>query len=331
MRTFGFIAAGIFVLAWLFFPNLFQWWAIHVWSIPADQLDEMGKLGPLGDIYGSLNTLFTSVTLIIVVYSAYLQRQANKDAREAMDKQLKQARSDTAKQLRESRRALQLQLKQTRELADLQLKQAKKSSEEQLFLAKLAHEEQIKESKSAIFSNLFYSLLNLKFNKFTELTIHYPDEVWKADKIFINLSDEFQRLLAEEWQEVETLNEKIIRGKFEEFLNIDGDHASDMVYSYFTLTTSLIRLIIRSDLEQFDKQFFFEILANSMTLHEQITLFWIAPSIDDFYYFLKDTGIFSQFYTDEFVLYGMKFYDKTYFSESSWYDHFDKHTNQNSA
>ena len=60
MRTFCFITAGIFILAWLFFPNLFQWWAIHVWFIPIEQLDEMGKLGPLGDIYGSLNTLFTS-------------------------------------------------------------------------------------------------------------------------------------------------------------------------------------------------------------------------------------------------------------------------------
>ncbi|QNW98626.1 hypothetical protein IC797_02920 [Acinetobacter seifertii] len=100
MRTFGFITAGVFVLAWLFFPNLFQWWAIHVWSIPVDQLDEMGKLGPLGDIYGSLNTLFTSVTLIIVVYSAYLQRQANKDAKEAVAEQLKQAREATAEQLR---------------------------------------------------------------------------------------------------------------------------------------------------------------------------------------------------------------------------------------
>ncbi|HGF8497868.1 TPA: hypothetical protein ACJB9M_000814, partial [Acinetobacter baumannii] len=149
MRTFGFITAGVFVLAWLFFPNLFQWWAIHVWSIPADQLDEMGKLGPLGDIYGSLNTLFTSATLLIVIYSAFLQRQANKDAREAMAEQLKQAKEASAEQL----------------------EQAKESTKQQLDLAQATHDAQIQETKNSFFTNQFYSLLNYKNESIKNLVL----------------------------------------------------------------------------------------------------------------------------------------------------------------
>lgn len=261
---------------WSYFPLIFSKIINHTLG----DISLYGEnLGSIGDIYGSLNTLVSSIALLAVAFTTYLQV--------------------------------------------ISLKETRNSNNKQLSLAKQSHEAQIKESKSAIFSNLFYSLLNLKFDKYKELTILHSEELWKADKIFINLSDEFQRLLVEEWQDINSVNDQIIREKFEKFLNVNGDHASDTIFSYFTLTTTLIRLIIRSDLEELDKQFFFEILANSMTLHEQITLFWIAPCVNDFYDFLKGTGLFSQFYTHEFVLFGLKFYDKSYFSEASWFRQFE--------
>ncbi|WP_373351017.1 hypothetical protein [Acinetobacter bereziniae] len=73
------------ILIFLFLPIAFKYIALNLWNVPPFVLDENGKnkpiqlsdLGALGDIYGSLNTLFTSVTLGIVAYTTGLQRKAN--------------------------------------------------------------------------------------------------------------------------------------------------------------------------------------------------------------------------------------------------------------
>ncbi|MEG8241314.1 hypothetical protein MKR66_16390 [Acinetobacter baumannii] len=132
----------LIILIWLVFPFLFKAFMSWMSWIGAD-LKTFADYGPVGDIYGSLNTLFTSATLIIVMYSAYLQRQANKDAREAMAEQLKQAKEATAEQLA-----------QAKESTNLQLSQAKKSIEEQLSLAKKTHDAQINETKLAFYLSI---------------------------------------------------------------------------------------------------------------------------------------------------------------------------------
>ncbi len=137
----------VLLIGWGMFPLFFKWVMVGIGS----KENELKDFGSLGDIYGSLNTLFTSATLIIVLYSAYLQREANKDAREAMKKQLQQARDATAQQLREARRS-------TKE----QIQQARDATEQQLEMSQSIHSAQMVESKHAIFSNMFNILLNQK-------------------------------------------------------------------------------------------------------------------------------------------------------------------------
>lgn len=308
MRTFGFIIAGVFVLAWLFFPNLFQWWALHVWSIPVDQLDEMGKLGPLGDIYGSLNTLFTSVTLIIVMYSAYLQRQANKDAREAMAEQLKQAKEATAEQL----------------------KQARESTIQQLDLAQSTHEAQIQETKNSFFTSQFYALLNYKSERIKTLTLRNDlDKTIVGYEIFTILRSELVQNIAIKFKEkMDDLSEDLIRNEYENIIKrLNNGHRFYEIFTYFEIYSSLFNLVDSADIDEDQKKFFSNLIRQSATPSEQITLFYIAPIWERLYKSLEGKQIFISFTPRNVEKFALKFYSRDYFCTSEWYVFFDNQQN----
>ncbi|KJH60668.1 hypothetical protein [Acinetobacter calcoaceticus] len=308
MRTFCFIAAGIFILAWLFFPNLFQWWALNVWSIPAAQLDEMGKLGPLGDIYGSLNTLFTSVTLIIVMYSAYLQRQANKDAREAMAEQLKQAKEATAEQL----------------------KQARESTIQQLDLAQSTHEAQIQETKNSFFTSQFYALLNYKSERIKTLTLRNDlDKTIVGYEIFTILRSELVQNIAIKFKEkMDDLSEDLIRNEYENIIKrLNNGHRFYEIFTYFEIYSSLFNLVDSADIDEDQKKFFSNLIRQSATPSEQITLFYIAPIWERLYKSLEGKQIFISFTPRNVEKFALKFYSRDYFCTSEWYVFFDNQQN----
>lgn len=324
MRTFGFITAGVFVLAWLFFPNLFQWWAIHVWSIPADQLDEMGKLGPLGDIYGSLNTFFTSATLLIVIYSAYLQRQANQDAREAMAEQLKQANEANAEQLQ-----------QARDATAKQLSQARKSTKQQLELAQQSHDAQLAESKYAVFSSMFNILLNEKNKSLERLSENLKDHT--TNDLFELLSDHFLEKIASDWKEHQTPkdeNDKFLFDEFSNFIwsNYESVNVSTALNSYFYLYISLINLIKSSDLKNKDKKFFYSFLSNSMNYDEQVTLLWFCPCAMGLRNALHNTGLIDNGFFKEQHYFIFRNFDKSIFKDSDLLKQWNQYlNNQNPA
>ncbi|MNE13566.1 hypothetical protein D3C80_1064060 [compost metagenome] len=101
--------AGFFVLAfavlifWLVFPVFFSWFFSIIlekkYNYPSD-------LGGVGDIYGSLNTLFTLLTLFVVLYSNQKQLETNKEILRTSNLQLNLARRNHKDQMSESRRAI---------------------------------------------------------------------------------------------------------------------------------------------------------------------------------------------------------------------------------
>lgn len=103
MRTLWlFLALGLIVI-WLFFPTIFNWWALNIWNVPNSQIDEIGKLGAIGDIYGSLNTLISSIALCAVAFSTWLQVTSLKENREANQRQLELAEHSHQEQLKETK------------------------------------------------------------------------------------------------------------------------------------------------------------------------------------------------------------------------------------
>ncbi len=101
--------AGFFVLAlavlifWLVFPIFFSWFFS---IILAKKYNYPSDLGGVGDIYGSLNTLFTLLTLFVVLYSNQKQLETNKEILRTSNLQLNLARRNHKDQMSESRRAI---------------------------------------------------------------------------------------------------------------------------------------------------------------------------------------------------------------------------------
>ncbi|ENX53203.1 MULTISPECIES: hypothetical protein [Acinetobacter] len=296
----------ILLIGWGLFPLFFKWLMIGIGSTK----DNLEDFGSMGDIYGSLNTLFTSATLLIVIYSTYLQRQANKDTREAMSEQLKQARDATAEQVA-----------QAKESTNLQLLQAKKSMEEQLSLAKKTHDAQINETKLAFFTSQFYALLNLRNEKLKLLYIKNNDKEFTGIDVFRLFHLEFVKLLRNEWKgdKLEDLNPPMIRAKFHlisKELN-SGDNFYPLL-DYFQIYVSLFTLIKSSNLKKEDRKFFLKVISNSMNLSEQVVLFFIAPFRTTLLSSLENTKIFNSFHHKSFEKFGLKFHKNSHFSLIKW-------------
>ncbi|MBO3672810.1 hypothetical protein J5N52_12410 [Acinetobacter soli] len=314
----------VLLIAWGLFPLFFKWLMIGIGSKETALKD----FGTFGDIYGSLNTLFTSATLIIVMYSAYLQRQANKDARDAMERQLQQAKEDTEEQLKQAREATEQQILNAQQLAHIQLEHARQNSKEQLELAQATHNAQMRESKHAIFLNMFNTLLNQKNeqkrnvlvineenNKRIEHESIFNDLEEKFEKNFSNL---FSSSEIKSTYEIETILMRCLE-------NIGGVRLFKNFRSYFYVYESLIKLIKSSDLNEKEKNLYFQVIANTMSISEQICLMWTACGDKRLYESLKDTQIFWFNYEDciDFIKFS---YDQSFFSNESFLKFWDEHS-----
>ncbi|WP_288385527.1 hypothetical protein [uncultured Acinetobacter sp.] len=313
----------VLLIAWGLFPLFFKWLMIGIGSKETALKD----FGTFGDIYGSLNTLFTSATLIIVMYSAYLQRQANKDARDAMERQLQQAREDTEEQLKQAREATEQQILNAQQLAHIQLEHARQYSMDQLALARATHEAQIKESKDAIFTNKFYSHLNYKNAKLNSIFLTKKDKDLSGNIIekqvpMIVAIDE----IVMGWLETVKENQVIYNNLSNmELLNklynlvqtkLKYETISSLI-SYFHIYSDFFDLIRDSKISEEDKVFYKSVISNSMTQHEQVLLFIISPmfnAID-----LTDSEIFSLLgYMTILEDYAIEYHKVCHFKYDDW-------------
>lgn len=277
----------ILLIVWGLFPLFFKWVMIGIGA----EKTKIEDFGTLGDIYGSLNTLFTSATLIIVIYSAYLQREANKDARQSMEEQLSQAKL----------------------LSEEAINKQTLHHEEQLLKAEKALAAQEKEAKDNIFSNNFFNLLNYKEERLKSLYILQDDKKLDADIIFYNIQKEFQRII----QEVFTLNqnpknEDIINPLFA-YMRTISEECHDKILSYLSLYISLINTIKYSHHDAATKWHFIQLLSDSMNVNEQLVLFAISPEVPRFQLALEESYLFGVFNGEYIRLYARKFHKKTHF------------------
>ncbi|EHU1307161.1 hypothetical protein QDT04_15250 [Acinetobacter baumannii] len=302
----------VLLIIWSIFPVIFNWLMLGI-GVKGTALKD---LGPLGDIYGSLNTLFTSTTLIIVMYSAYLQRQANKDTREAMENQLEQAKEATANQLR-----------QAKEATEEQLKQARESTRQQLEVVRDTHSSQIKETRYSIFSNMFYALLVQKQEtaKNLKLTDHNGN-IYPADQIFYNFSKKFINLLKNDWKDLSLISEEQTLKVFNSYIReLNNNKTYTDLHSYFGYYVSLVELIRRSEIDEDDKQFFGRLLTMSISTSEQLTLLWISSGMDKLKYKLQGSKLFDLNLNELSMPFAVKFFDKSYFIQPNVLKQWDEY------
>jgi len=363
---FWLILTGLTIVgvAYLYFylPQVFKWLAVDIWGVPASSVGEDKKtvalqltdLGPLGDIYGSLNTLFTSATLAFVVYATLLQRQANKDAREAMlvqlkqakqasSQQLKQAQDTTQKQLKQARRALQLQLKQTRdatakqlkqarESTALQIEQAKRSATDQLALAKSSHAAQILESKHAILSNTFNTFLNQKKILIDNINVRNPR--YKSQQVFVILCQDFESKIKNQWKNLvpnpDECDETILI-EFRSTLvkkDLNSSFSFNEIVSYFYMYVSILSLIKDSTLDEIEKYRYYNILSHSMTHEEQVTLLWYLGFSGDLRKAIRGTNLIDTSFSEDSMSFLIRHYEKSFFGHPDLLENWDRSANK---
>lgn len=314
----------ILLIAWGLFPLFFKWLMVGIGSKETD----LKEFGAFGDIYGSLNTLFTSATLIIVMYSAYLQRQANQDAREAMQKQLQQARDDTEKQLQQAREATQQQIEHAKHLADIQLRQSMEVSDKQLELAKASHDAQMRESKNTFFKSQFYLLLNYKNDMFKELKMSNSDGFeLRGHKLFNELFKCLNHNIMFKYSNnIKNVDKDIITLAFDESCKrLNNNDKFYEILSYFEIYAAIIKLINSSKLDQNEVNFYGDLLRISTSTNEQLCIFLLAPMWDRLYSQIKLVAFFNSFGTTKvYEEFAFKFYTKENFALESWAEAFDK-------
>lgn len=184
--------------------------------------------------------------------------------------------------------------------------------------------EQIEESRHSIFTAKFYGLMNYKLELLKTLKVNDTKNEYKGYEIFELFFNEMGRLLRNEWSDLDKIDDKIFEKKFHAFgRHINGAKEFANWFSYFLIYAELIKLIKQTKIDNYEKQFFIQIMRNSMTMEEQVTLFWIAPFLPKVHPYLRESGIFSVFYNPMYVEYGIRFYDASYFDSSSWRNNFD--------
>ncbi|TCB81672.1 DUF1542 domain-containing protein [Acinetobacter sp. ANC 4173] len=356
MKILWVVLAGLLVLIWLFFPTIFNWWALNIWHVPSNELGKIGDLGPIGDIYGSLNTLFTSVTLVIVLYSVFLQRQANKDARDAVTDQLQQAKDATAEQLQQAKDATNEQLQQARDALDAQLNQARiltdqqitnakelahnqmqqtrSSTLEQMEFAQKTHEVQVQEGRSTFFSNQFFALLNYKNERLNSLKLTDLSGVTRTGyEIFPTLNSEYSKICFNTYKDnIDKLDSLKVKEMFEHScINLNNNNSYYEIFSYFSIYNSIIQLVRMATIQQHEKLFFWTLIRDSMSSSEQISIFYLAPIWPGLHNSLQDSYLFNLFGTGDifYEKYGCKFYIRTAFNSQQWAEAFDRHEKRN--
>lgn len=199
------------------------------------------------------------------------------------------------------------------------LKETRDANREQVDLAKKTHQEQLRESQHAIFTNAFYSLLNVKENKFNNLEVVIKQYNHKGNDIFKTISFECESL-CRTWHEEEYIpTAKELDDEFRVILGSLSDEDPDIIYSYFMIYESIYSLVNQAKfLNEIESFYYKRLISNTMRIQEQITLCYISCYIGRYHSFLDNSFIFDQFYLEEMAGLVKKYHKSSHFYGDSW-------------
>lgn len=286
--SYSLICLTVVAFAFLYFPLFFKYIALEVWDIPVTiYKDGTVEIVALADL-GPIGDIFGSLNSFISSIALCAV-------------------------------AFSTWLQVT------SLKETRRSNREQFLLTKEAHDEQIKESKNAIFTNQFFSILNYKREKFNSIYLNFSAQSNengnnKADALIVMqiLTTAFTQKLRSN----KNYHEDTVENIRNDFLNTNEEFFSSSInpiISYFYMYKNLIKLIDNSGLEPQEKAIYIDIVSNSMFQEEQMLLFWIAPLFPDLKRSIDGSKIFNQiWYEDSFKSYGLKFHVADSFRIKNW-------------
>lgn len=293
--SYSLICLTVVAFAFLYFPLFFKYIALEVWDIPVTiYKDGTVEIVALADL-GPIGDIFGSLNSFISSIALCAVAFST-----------------------------WLQVKS--------LKESRQSNLDQLLLAKAVHDEQIKESKNAIFSSKFNSLLAFKSERLSQIKINLIEKdgdnlvdgitvLSRLGKVFLEeMHTKSDRITAFSYQEHIDFFTKVAEDNFREPIN--------PIISYFYIYGDLVRLINSSDISSKDKDFYKSILRNSMFQEEQLVLFWFTAMFNVLAQSLKDSELFNQFYNERYIGFALKYHNRTHFYSENWKQIFDAFSQQ---
>ncbi|HAV4443006.1 TPA: hypothetical protein JIR18_13965 [Acinetobacter baumannii] len=277
---------------WSYFPLIFSKIIGHTLG----DLSLYGEnLGSIGDIYGSLNTLVSSIALLAVAFTTYLQVISLKETRKANSKQLNLAKDAHDEQIKESRNAIFAN--QFYSLLNYKLSKYKSLEFE-------CNDSQYTEQGKCING----------LGVFQILTQYFINEIERRPELF-NDRDEAD-----------------LRHHFMTISTIFFKQPITALLSYFYIYKDLLDLIIKSKLDDEDKALYLNVVSNSMFLEEQMLLFWISPLYLDLKNSIENSRLLNQiWYDDSLKKYAIKFHKKRTFRVKTWTKMFEELEQENPA
>lgn len=218
------------------------------------------------------------------------------------------------------------------------LKETRKANNDQLILAREAHDEQIKESRNAIFTSKFYSLLQYKDAKLKHINFTLIDESIKnTEKQNISGFELMETLAHTFYYDIlkshsTSYTDFSLAELRSDLMKVSSKHVSNSIsslISFFYIHCEIVKLIADADISDSDKEFFKSTFYSSMFQTEQIFLFWISPMYD-FTKILKKGFVFNQIgYDENLKKYALKYYDASFFSDAAWKKIFAENSQNN--
>ncbi|CAA0290268.1 hypothetical protein [Acinetobacter baumannii] len=295
----------LIVFLWIVFPFIFKL-LIEAYKFPNDFKD----FGPFGDIYGSLNTLISSIALCAVAYSTYMQTKGLEETRKANKQQLSISEYaifssqlyDLLNFKSERVKALVINRKLNK-TEDNDNKQTNKS--ENIDNKNQTNKNEVEAGNKEIQSNV------IRIEGFEVFRVYHS---------------EFLKLLDTDWKgKCDSLDRTQVKSMFHKLSKrINNDQHFYELGNYFNLYTQIFSLIDNNGLSKEQKEAAISLVRATMTLSEQVTMFFVGGYKDDLNDIIEGKEIFNTFYSRVYVPFARQFYDETYFKSERWKKKFNR-------
>lgn len=258
---------------------LFPWIFSVFFNLIIKNPKEYGEsFGAVGDIYGSLNAFVSSIALCAVAYATYKQIKASEETHQANQKQLSV-------------------------------------------------------SEYALFSSQLYDLLNFKNERIKALVINGKtkkiDENGREIEIDFRIEGfevfkvyhrEILEVLKLEWKDkCDSLKSHQVKSMFHKISKkINNGQNFYELGNYFNLYTQIFLLIDNDSLTKDEQKAAISLVRATMTLSEQVTMFFICGYKGELHDILHGKQVFNSFYSKHYIPFALQFYDATYFESERW-------------
>ncbi|WHA55251.1 putative phage abortive infection protein [Acinetobacter pittii] len=179
------------------------------------------------------------------------------------------------------------------------------------------------------FTSQFYNLLNYKNERVKLLCLKNGTDEIVGFEVFRAYHFEYLKVIKNEWKEkcdgLESQDVQSMLRVVSKRLNKGKNYYE--LSNYFNLYTQIFSLIDNTNLNKVQRKFAIDLVRSTMTLSEQLIMFFIAPHKGRLFVALEDKEIFNTFFHKLYIPFAKNFYNESFFYIEPWKSVFNDNEN----